>query len=105
MPDAPAPLPPRPGAAWPDAPDTAAALLADLRVLAAYLRQRGVRTLDLARQFAENAQRHPESRAYDERQATMLDYQHFIWQEIAGLVEKLVATYDAPPDDHPPPAP
>lgn len=98
MADEPSPLPPRPGAANPQAEDVATALLADLRALADYLRQRGAKTYLLAQRFAENAQRHPESRAYDERQATMLEYQHYIWQEIAGLVTKLAQTYDASED-------
>ena len=45
----------------------------------------------------QNAERNPGSRAYDERQATMLEYQHHVWTEIAGLVSRLVTTY-SPPD-------
>lgn len=90
--------------ARPDAAgETLAALLGDLGELRAYLEQRGRHTYELAQRFAENARRDPSSRAYDERQAAMLEYQHYIWHEIAGLVDKLLATYGAPegegPDD------
>ena len=80
---------PRPDAAG----ETLAALLGDLGELRAYLEQRGRHTYELAQRFAENARRDPSSRAYDERQAAMLEYQHYIWHEIAGLVDKLLATY------------
>jgi hypothetical protein len=84
--------------------ETLAALLGDLGELRAYLEQRGRHTYELAQRFAENARRDPSSRAYDERQAAMLEYQHYIWHEIAGLVDKLLATYGEPeqptnPDD------
>jgi hypothetical protein len=80
-------------------------LLGDLNDLARYLRERGRHAYNLAQKFAENAQRHPDSREYDERQATMLDYQHYIWNEVAGLVEKLVMKYadEAGDADTPPP--
>jgi len=68
-------------------------LLADLNELARYLRDRGRHTYNLAQKFAENAQRHPDSREFDERQATMLGYQHYIWNEVAGLVEKIITKY------------
>ena len=70
-----------------------AALLRDLSELHAYLEGRGRHTYDLAQRFLENARRDTASRAFDERQATMLDYQHYIWHEIAGLVNKLIVTY------------
>jgi hypothetical protein len=78
---------------------TLAALLADLSQLRDYLQQRGRHTYDLAQRFMHNAQRDPAARAYDERQATMLEYQHYIWHEIAGLVNKLLVTYGEPEAD------
>lgn len=81
-----------------------AQLLADLSDLARYLHDRGRHTYNLAHKFTENAQRHPESREYDERQATMLGYQHYIWEEVAGLVAKIIAKYadeaGIPPESH-----
>jgi hypothetical protein len=79
-----------------DSAATLAALLADLSQLRDYLQQRGRHTYDLAQRFMHNAQRDAASRAYDERQATMLEYQHYIWHEIAGLVNKLLVTYGEP---------
>ncbi len=73
--------------------DRFTALLHDLTALEDYLQARGKKTYENAQKFADNARKHPESRAYDERQATMLEYQHYIWQEIAGLVQRLVTTY------------
>lgn len=72
-----------------------AALLGDLNELAAYLTERGRHTYELAQRFMEHArqERDTSSRAYDERQATMLEYQHYIWHEIAGLVNKLLVRY------------
>src|SRR5262249_38912837 len=61
-----------------------------------YLSQRARHTYELAQRFVENAQRNSASRAYDERQATMLEYQHYIWAEIASLVDKLQARYADP---------
>src|SRR5689334_16127470 len=81
------------------AEETLAALLGDLGELRAYLEQRGRHTYELAQRFAENARRDPSSRAYDERQAAMLEYQHYIWHEIAGLVDKLLATYGGQADE------
>ena len=75
------------------AKETLAALLRDLDSLHAYLTLRGRHTYDLAQRFLDNARRNTESRAFDERQATMLEYQHYIWHEIAGLVNKLLVTY------------
>lgn len=84
-----------------EAKETLAALLRDLDALHAYLTQRGRHTYDLAQRFLDNARRNTESRAFDERQATMLEYQHYIWHEIAGMVNKLLVTYgeDAVSDD------
>lgn len=71
-----------------------AALLRDLETLRAYLTERGRHTYELAQRFLGNARRDPSARAYDERQATMLEYQHYIWHEIAGRVGQLIAAYD-----------
>jgi hypothetical protein len=72
-----------------------AALLHDLEELRSYLTERGRHTYELAQRFMENAQRGKDAatRAYDERQATMLGYQRHIWVEIAGLVNKLLVQY------------
>ncbi|SRR5487761_1914109 len=80
-------------------------LLADLAHLRQYLDERGTHTYDLAQRFLANTKRDPSSRAYDERQATMLEYQHYIWREIAGRVGQLLALYgadDVSADDTPP---
>lgn len=69
------------------------ALLADLGELQSYLDERGRHSADLAQRFTANARRDPASRAYDERQATMLEYQRYIWAEIAGRVGKLLTLY------------
>lgn len=69
-------------------------LLADLTQLQQYLDERGSHTYELAQRFLANAKRDAASRAYDERQATMLEYQHYIWREIAGRVGKLLTLYD-----------
>ncbi|MGH2485881.1 MAG: hypothetical protein ACRDHE_07715 [Ktedonobacterales bacterium] len=82
-----------------DAQETLAALLRDLAALERYLSERGRHTHDLAQRFLENARRDPSNRAYDERQAAMLDYQHYIWHEIAGMVNKLLVTY-GPDESH-----
>lgn len=81
------------------AEETLTALLRDLAGLGEYLAERGKHTYTLAQRFAENARRSPGSRAYDERQATMLEYQHYIWTEIAGRVDKLLATYGSEPGE------
>jgi hypothetical protein len=96
MPDL--PLPPQPSPAE-ESSDPSVALLRDLRALSAYLHQRGQQTYETAQKFADNARRHPESRAYDERQATMLEYQHYIWKEIAGLLDRLITRYDSTTDE------
>jgi hypothetical protein len=70
-------------------------LLEDLETLRQYLDERGRHTYELAQRFLANAQRDPSSRAYDERQATMLEYQHYIWHEIAGRVSQLLVAYGA----------
>jgi hypothetical protein len=82
--------------AEPTAEERLAALLADLTSLSEYLAERGRHTYQLAERFMQNAARNPSSRAYDERQATMLEYQHHVWTEIAGLVSRLVTTYSEP---------
>lgn len=81
-----------------EAKETLAALLRDLDALHAYLTQRGRHTYDLAQRFLDNARRNTESRAFDERQATMLEYQHYIWHEIAGRVTQLLVAYGEPED-------
>lgn len=86
-----------------DLPDTTSAerlagLLRDLETLQAYLQERGRHSYDLAQRFLANARRDAGSRAYDERQATMLEYQHYIWHEIAGRVTQLLVAYGEPED-------
>ena len=77
-----------------------AALLADLSALQTYLNERGRHSSELAQRFLANARRDASSRAYDERQATMLEYQRYIWAEIAGRVGKLLTQYgEAGADD------
>ena len=80
-----------------------AALLRDLHELTDYLHGRGRSTYQLAQRFLENArnERDQKTRTYDENQARMLDYQHYIWHEIAGMVEKLAQRYS---DEDEPPA-
>ncbi len=90
-------IPPRP-TTDPDA-EPLAALLGDLQALSDYLHGRSHQTYETATRFAANARRNADTRAYDERQAVMLEYQHHIWQEIAGLVDRLVVRYSAPADE------
>lgn len=78
--------------ASPDA-EALAALLRDLAELRDYLIARGQHTYELAQRFLQNARRDTPERGYDERQATMLEYQNYIWHEIAGRVDQLVARY------------
>lgn len=78
-----------------------AALLGDLTELRDYLAERGRHTYELAQRFLQNARRDTPERAYDERQATMLEYQNYIWHEIAGRVDQLLARYGAPDDETP----
>ncbi len=75
------------------------ALLGDLGELANYLHERGQNAYTLAQRFLENARREQDqqTRTFDEQQARMLDYQRYLWHEIAGLVEKLASKYQ--PDD------
>lgn len=75
-----------------------AALLHDLDALSAYLTERGRHTYELAQRFMEHARQDASSRTYDERQAVMLDYQHYLWIEIAGLVNKLLVQYGEEPE-------
>jgi hypothetical protein len=77
-----------------------AALLHDLDALSAYLTERGRHTYELAQRFMEHARQDHDasSRAYDERQATMLGYQRYIWVEIAGLVNKLLVQHGDEPE-------
>ena len=82
----------------PPAAERLRGLLADLSQLQGYLDERGSHTYDLAQRFLANARRDPASRAYDERQATMLEYQHYIWREIAGRVGQIRAHYSEPED-------
>jgi hypothetical protein len=78
----------------PSADDRLRGLLAALTQLQQYLDERGSHTYELAQRFMANAKRDPSTRAYDERQATMLEYQHYIWKEIAGRVGQIRAIYD-----------
>lgn len=73
-----------------------ASLLRDLEELHAYLQERGRHSYELAQRFLANARRDAGSRAYDERQATMLEYQHYIWHEIAGRLSQLLVAYGEP---------
>jgi hypothetical protein len=79
-------------AAAPEA-DALDRLLRDLMELRDYLEARGRHTYELAQRFLQNARRDTPERAYDERQATMLEYQHYIWHEIAGRVDQLLARH------------
>ncbi len=81
------------GATPPPADERLRGLISDLAQLQQYLSERGDHTYELAQRFLANAKRDSSSRAYDERQATMLEYQHYIWREIAGRVNKLVELY------------
>lgn len=69
-------------------------LLKDMQQLSDYLHGRGDKTFETATKFAQHAHSHPDTRAYDERQATMLEYQHQVWLEIAGLLDRLVTRYE-----------
>ncbi len=83
----------------PTADERLSGLLTALTQLQTYLDERGGHTYELAQRFMANAKRDPGSRAYDERQATMLEYQHYIWREIAGRVGQILSHYgdSAPP--------
>ena len=80
-----------------------AMLLHDLQELSEYLTDRGRHTYELAQRFMEHARqdRDTSTRAYDERQATMLGYQRHVWIEIAGLVNKLLVQYGDEPGESP----
>lgn len=69
------------------------ALLKDLHELATYLHERGNKTLNMSKRFEENAQKDPSQREFDLNQARMLDYQHHVWHEIGGFVEKIIKRY------------
>lgn len=83
-------------ASAPTAEERLRGLLADLETLQRYLDERGAHTYELAQRFMANAKRDAASRAYDERQATMLEYQHYIWREIAGRVGQIRARHEEP---------
>ncbi|GCF10442.1 hypothetical protein [Dictyobacter arantiisoli] len=70
------------------------ALLKDLNDLGIYLHGRGDKTHALSQQFAENAKKDASNREFDLNQSRMLDYQHHLWHEIGGLVEKLIKQYE-----------
>ena len=70
------------------------ALLSDLQELTTYLHGQGEKKLALSRRFEENAKSDSSNREFDLNQAKMLDYQHYIWHEIANMVEKLVKHYE-----------
>ncbi len=69
-------------------------LLQDLENLSTYLHERGDKSLALSRKFEENARKDSSNREFDQRQATMLDYQHHIWHEIGNMVDKLLKQYE-----------
>ena len=69
-------------------------LLSDLNELSTYLHGRGEKTLAMSKQFEANAQKDASNREFDLNQSRMLDYQHHLWHEIGGLVEKLVKKYE-----------
>ena len=81
-----------------DSAERLAGLLRDMETLQAYLQERGRHSYELAQKFLANAGRDAGSRAYDERQATMLEYQHYIWHEIAGRVSQLLMAWGEPED-------
>ena len=78
----------------PTSEENLTALLRDLEQLATYLHGRGEKTLALSKQFEENAKKDPANKEFDQRQATMLDYQHHIWHEIGNMVDKLIKKYE-----------
>jgi hypothetical protein len=85
----------------PTAEERLAALLSDLASLSEYLAERGRHSYELAQRFMEHSRQDHDasSRAYDERQATMLGYQRYVWVEIAGLVNKLLVQYGDEQDE------
>ena len=70
------------------------ALLKDLRELTNYLHGRGDKTLALSKKFEENAHNDTSNKDFDLNQARMLDYQHYVWHEIANLVDKMLKQYE-----------
>ena len=76
-------------------PEALDALLRDLNELTKYLHERGQNAYTLAQRFLDTARQEKDQkvRTFDEQQARMLDYQHYIWHEIAGMVEKLAHRY------------
>jgi len=78
----------------PTSDEKLASLLQDLEELATYLHGRGDKTLALSKQFEGNAKKDLSNREVDQRQATMLDYQHHIWHEIGNMVDKLLKQYE-----------
>jgi hypothetical protein len=80
----------------PTSDEKLSALLDDLRELGVYLHGRGDKTHALSMQFAENAKKDASNREFDLNQSRMLDYQHHLWHEIGGLVEKVIKKYDQP---------
>ena len=80
--------------AAPAAEERLAALLRDLGELGDYLTQRGRHAYELAQRFLESAHRSgtaSSTRAYDERQATMLDYWHSILSDMNAALWWLFA--------------
>ena len=71
-------------------------LLTDLQQLATYLHERGDKTLAMSKRFEENARKDPSNQEFDLNQSRMLDYQHHVWHEIGGMVEKLLKQYTKP---------
>jgi len=78
----------------PSAEEQFQGLREDLQQLIVYLHERGDKTLAMSKRFEEHARTDPANREFDQRQATMLDYQHYVWHEIGNMVEKLVKKYD-----------
>ena len=70
------------------------ALLGDLQQLTTYLHERGEKTLAMSKRFEENARKDPSNREFDQRQATMLDYQHHVWHEIGNMLDKLLKQHN-----------
>lgn len=70
------------------------ALIKDLYELTTYLHERGNKTLAMSKRFEENAHKDSANQEFDLNQARMLDYQHHVWHEIGGLVEKLLKKYE-----------
>jgi hypothetical protein len=69
-------------------------VMQELRELAVYMHERGEKTRKLSVQFAENAKKDASNREFDLNQSRMLDYQHSLWHEMGGLVEKIIKKYE-----------